>query len=201
MKDSNAKHLRRLIAQHAARLMAEEGLTDYARAKRKAARQLGSDDERGLPSNAEVEQELRLQLEIFHSDAQPQLLHQLRSEALNVMRMLEQFNPHLSGAVLDGTAGRYAETEIHLFVDSIKDIELFLLNQGIPYQSDERAYRLAGEKRRMPVFLLEGAHGTIRLVIFATDDLRALPKGTAHGQAALRAGTASVAALLEQTTS
>jgi hypothetical protein len=197
MKESSSKHLRRLIAQHAARMMAEEGMADYSRAKRKAARQLGSDDDRCLPSNAEIEHELRLHHEIFHSAAQPQLLHQLRAEALSAMRLLGRFNPHLSGAVLDGTAGRYAETEIHLFVDSLKDVELFLLNSNIPYQMDEKLYRFGNEKRRLPVFVLEGTHGTIRLTIFATNDLRALPKG-APGNSSTRADAASVAALLQQ---
>jgi hypothetical protein len=198
MKESSSKNLRRLIAQQAARLMAEEGLADYAKAKRKAARQLGCDEDHGLPSNSEIEQELRLHHELFHGTAQPQLLHQLRSEALEVMRMLDQFNPHLSGAVLDGTAGRYADTEIHLFVDSLKDVELFLLNKGIPYQVDEKPYHIAGEKQRLPVFALEGRHGLIRLIIFATDDLRTLPKSSSHGNGSIRAGTASVAALLQQ---
>lgn len=198
MKESSAKNMRRLIAQHAARMMAEEGMADYAKAKRKAARQLGCDEDRGLPSNAEIEQELRLHHEIFHSDSQPQRLHLLRSEALRVMQLLERFNPHLAGAVLDGTAGRYADTEIHLFTDSLKDVELFLLNQNIPYQVDEKAYRIAGEKQRLPVFVLEGKHGSVQLVIFTTDDLRALPKNAPHSNAQLRASTASVVALLEQ---
>lgn len=198
MKESSAKNMRRLIAQQAARMMAEEGLADYSKAKRKAARQLGCDEDHGLPSNAEIEQELRLHHEIFHSESQPQRLHLLRSEALRVMQLLERFNPHLAGAVLDGTAGRYADTEIHLFADSLKDVELFLLNKNIPYQVDEKTYRISGEKQRLPVFLLDGAHGTIQLIIFATDDLRMLPRNTPHNNAQLRAGAASVAALLEQ---
>lgn len=198
MKDSNAKNLRRLIAQQAARMMAEEGLSDYAKAKRKAARQLGCDEDHGLPSNAEIEQELRLHHEIFNGEAQPQRLFELRSEALRVMQLLERFNPHLAGAVLDGTAGRYADTEIHLFADSLKDVELFLLNKNIPYQVDEKFYRIAGEKQRLPVFELDGEYGTIRLIIFETDDLRALPRSATHNNSQLRAGTASVVALLEQ---
>jgi len=196
MKESGSKHLRRLIAQHAARMMAEEGLADYSRAKRKAAKQLGCDDDHSLPSNAEVEQELRLHHELFHGAAQPQLLHQLRSEALDVMRMLERFNPHLSGAVLDGTAGRYADIEIHLFADSLKDVELFLLNRGTLYQVHEKPYRFGGDKHRLPVFVLEGKHGSIHLVVFETDDLRSLSKGASH--VSNRAGMASVAALLQQ---
>jgi hypothetical protein len=198
MKESSSRHLRQLIAQHAARILAEEGFTDYARAKRKAARQLGATDDHSLPSNAEVAQELRLHHEIFRGDVQPQLLHQLRVEALAVMKLLERFNPHLAGGVLDGTAGRYADTEIHLFVDSVKDVELFLLNNNIPYRMDEKAYRFGNEKQRMPAFLLEGEFGTVRLVVFATDDLRATLKNSQHGNTPTRATAASVAALLQQ---
>lgn len=198
MKESSAKNLRKLIAQQAARMMAEEGLTDYAKAKRKAARQLGCDEDHGLPSNSEVEQELRLHHEIFHRDAQPQLLHQLRSEALQVMRMLERFNPHLTGAVLDGTAGRYADTEIHLFADSLKDVELFLLNKNISYQVDEKPYRFGGEKYKLPVFVLEGMQGAIRLIIFAPDDLRTVPRNLTYNNGLSRAGTASVESMLQQ---
>jgi hypothetical protein len=197
MKESSSKHLRQLIAQHAARMMAEGEGADYARAKRKAARQLGATDDRCLPSNAEVAQELRLHHEIFHGDAQPQLLHQLRIEALAVMKLLESFNPHLAGGVLDGTAGRYAETEIHLFVDSVKDVELFLLNNNLPYRMDEKVYRFGNGKQRMPTFLLEGGGGTVRLIVFATDDLRSTPKNSLHGSTPSRASTASVAALLQ----
>jgi hypothetical protein len=197
MKESSSRHLRQLIAQHAARMMAEGEGADYARAKRKAARQLGATDDRCLPSNAEVAQELRLHHEIFHADAQPQLLHQLRIEALAVMKRLERFNPHLAGGVLDGTAGRYADTEIHLFVDSVKDVELFLLNNSIPYRMSEKVCRFGNEKQRMPAFLLEGELGTVCLVVFATDDLRSTPKNSLHGSAPSRASAASVAALLQ----
>jgi hypothetical protein len=198
MKESSSKHLRQLIAQHAARMMAEGEGADYARVKRKAARQLGATDERCLPSNEEVAQELRLHHEIFHGDAQPQLLHQMRIEALAVMKLLERFNPYLAGGVLDGTAGRYADTEIHLFVDSVKNVELFLLNNNIPYRMDEKAYRFGNEKQRMPAFLLEGEFGTVYLVVFATDDLRVTLKNSQHGNTPTRAATASVAALLQQ---
>lgn len=192
------QHMRQMIAQQAARMIAEEGANDYAHAKRKAARQLGMNDERCLPTNAEIERELKLHHEIYRKDEQPQYLHQLRSEALAVMRQLERFNPHLTGGVLDGTAGRYAETEIHLFADSLKDVEIFLLNKAIPYQMEERSYRFGQSKRRIPVFALEGEHGTIRLNVFATDDLRAMPKTPAGENTVTRATVQALEALLEE---
>jgi hypothetical protein len=193
------QQLRQLIAQQAARMMAEEGAQDYAYAKRKAARQLGATDDRCLPTNAEIEQELKLHHEIYRSDEQPHHLHQLRSEALAIMRRLEKFNPHLAGSVLDGTAGRYAETEIHLFVDSLKDVELFLLNANIPYQMEEKFWRFGHERRRLPVFALEGAHGTIRLCVFETDDLRSAPRNSSGGGMHARAAIQTVSTLVEET--
>ncbi|WP_200849406.1 hypothetical protein, partial [Klebsiella pneumoniae] len=84
------------------------------------------------PSNAEVEEELKLYNALFLSEEQPENLRDLRKNALFTMQMLERFNPHLTGAVLDGTAGLLAETHIHLYADSIKEVEMFLLNQQIP---------------------------------------------------------------------
>src|SRR5438046_10545481 len=60
-KESKFKQqqMRTCIAAAAARMMAEDGLEDFALAKRKAARQLGSEDLQALPKNEEIERELR----------------------------------------------------------------------------------------------------------------------------------------------
>lgn len=126
-------HLRRTIASTAARLMAEEGMTDYATAKRKAARMLGADRGEALPSNEEIEVELRAWQAIYQADEQCERLHSLRQTALHAMQLLDQFNPRLTGAVLDGTAGRYAPIHLQLFADSSKEVEIWLLGHQIPF--------------------------------------------------------------------
>ncbi|MFZ9643274.1 MAG: hypothetical protein ACO29L_07420, partial [Candidatus Methylopumilus sp.] len=65
---SRQLQLRQLVAQQAARMMAEDGVTDYAYAKKKAGRQLGVVDASCLPSNAEIEEEIKLFHEIFNGD-------------------------------------------------------------------------------------------------------------------------------------
>ena len=133
----SSPQLRRAIASGAARLMAEGGISDYGSAKRKAARQLGAGDGDALPSNVEVEVELRAYQTIFQEDEQHDRLHEMRLAALEVMNLLEDFHPCLTGGVLDGTAGRYAPIELELFADSSKDVEIFLLSRGISYSSTE----------------------------------------------------------------
>lgn len=130
-------HLRREIASVAARMMAEDGIDDYGFAKRKAAKTLGASEGESLPTNGEVEEELRAYLAIFQEEEQPQRLHALRLAALDVMEFLAEFRPYLTGAVLDGTAGRYSGIEISLYADSAKDVEIMLLSHNIAYEPDD----------------------------------------------------------------
>ncbi len=59
-KPSAAGHsLRREIAGLAARMMAEDGISDYGYAKRKATKALGAADGEARPTNDEIEAELR----------------------------------------------------------------------------------------------------------------------------------------------
>ncbi|MBZ0104466.1 MAG: hypothetical protein K8H84_02440 [Sulfuricella denitrificans] len=166
------RQMRELIAQAAARMIAEDGIQDYALAKRKAARQLGAADTHSLPSNGEVLQALRLHQGLYQKDEQALRLLQLRTEALAAMRLLEGFNPCLTGPVLTGTATRHSDINLQLFADSAKDVELFLLNRNTPYETGEVRYKLNDETVSVPTFTLRGETGEIRLTVFSSGDLR-----------------------------
>jgi hypothetical protein len=207
MAKENPQHLRQLIAQQAARMMAEEGVSDFAYAKKKAGRQVGAVENSILPSNAEIEEELKLYNALFLSEEQPENLRELRVNALFTMELLERFNPHLTGAVLDGTAGLMSETHIHLFADSIKEVEMFLLNQQIPFDVNEKSYRVMNDGKRdkkgdnrktVPVFTLETEKGLIKLSVFDVDDIRVATKRTADGSNADRLNVEGVKTLLAQ---
>jgi hypothetical protein len=137
---SHAPHsgtLRREIAALAARMMAEDGISDFGFAKRKAAKQLGATDSDALPNNAEIEAELRAWQALYQDEEQPERLYEMRSAAVDVMRLLADFRPYLTGGALDGTAGRYSELEIELFPESAKEVEIFFLNQDFHYEHRE----------------------------------------------------------------
>jgi hypothetical protein len=210
-KDSGGRQsqLRQLVAQHAARMMAEDGVSDYGYAKKKAGRQLGVVDANCLPSNAEIEEEIRLFHDIYNSDDQPAALRLLRQDALATMQIFARFNPHLTGSVLDGTAGQYAETHIHLFADSAKDVEIFLLNQQIPYDSNDKSYRVRdrkssdkktsgknSERMKVPMYTLEGPNGFIKLSVFEYDDIRFSTKSVVSGGNSERLDTEGLKVLL-----
>src|SRR5574343_836850 len=119
------------IASAAARLMAEDGITDFHLAKRKAARQLGLPEHTAFPDNAEVEAELRAYRSLYQGEEHEEMLQAMRQTALDLMELLEPFRPYLTGSVLDGTAGEHSRIDILLFADSAKEVEIFLLNRGI----------------------------------------------------------------------
>jgi len=127
------------LAATAARLIAEDGC-DYATAKRKAA-QLVLGEAAGarsrLPENDLVESELRRYLRTFGGEHHAALLTELRTVALALMEYLAPFNPHLVGAILNGTATEHSALHLHLFTDSAKDVEIFLLNDGVRFTVEE----------------------------------------------------------------
>ena len=125
------------IASAAARLMAEDGITDYHHAKKKAARQLGLPEHTAFPDNAEVEAELRAYRTLYQGEEHEELLSMLRHTALELLDLLAAFNPYLTGSVLDGTAGEHSHIDILLFADSAKEVEIFLLNRAIDFSHVE----------------------------------------------------------------
>lgn len=184
------------IAAAAARLMAEDGIDDFALAKRKAAKQLGAVESQSLPGNDEIEAELRAYLALYQADEHPQRVAELRQIALDAMRTLQSFNPYLTGPVLKGIAGPYAEIELQLFPDSVKEVEIFLLDRNIPYATHE-GRRYAGDRAHSVSVLTLAWQGVpLRLSIFDPRDERIALKTSQAGRVADRAGIAEVGALL-----
>lgn len=125
------------IASTAARLMAEDGITDYHQAKRKAAKQLGLPEHTAFPDNAEVESQLRAYRSIYQDEDHNERLQALRHTALELLELLGDYRPYLTGSVLDGTAGEHSNIDIFLFADSAKEVEIFLLNRKIDFEHAE----------------------------------------------------------------
>jgi hypothetical protein len=188
--------MRARIAATAARLMAEDGVDDFALAKRKAARQLGASDTQSLPANDEVEAELMAYQSLYQGDEQRERVRELRVIALAAMQALNEFRPYLAGAVLKGTAGRYADIDLQLYTDDLKSLELFFLNRNIDYDVAERR---AGndDTRPMEVLRLEWEGVPVRLSIYPSNDERRTLKASPEARPIERANLNAVAELVE----
>ena len=191
--------MRHRIAAAAARLMAEDGIDDFALAKRKAARQLGAAPSEGLPANDEIEAELRAYRALYQADEHTERISELRAVAYDAMQALEQFHPYLTGPVLEGIAGPYAEIELQLFPESAKEIEIFFLERNLVFATRE-GKRYSGDRARaVSVFMLDWQGIALRLSVFDPRDERVALKTSVAGKVAERAGIAEVAELVRGT--
>jgi len=186
--------MREQLAHQAARLMAEGGITDYAFAKRKAAKQMGAADTQHLPSNEEVGAALRSFRMLYQSDNHPGILRQLRQEALTAMRLLQPFRPYLTGSVLNGMAGEQSDINLLVYSDDEKAVMMFLLKHNLPFEGGEWHVHLMGREQTVPSFSLQSESGVpIHIAV--------LPENARHGgsrKPETHADIAAVEALLAE---
>ena len=174
------------IATAAAALVVEEGM-EYAAAKRRAARDLGrrSGRQGELPSNEQLEDEVRQHIALFCADTQPGELQALREVALHWMRRLASARPHVGGAVWRGTATRRSAVHLDLYCDDPKATEIELINAGVDY--DVGSIETSGAE---PVNVLTvGTRSaslselvSVHLILRDHDDLRGALKPDAQGR-------------------
>jgi hypothetical protein len=164
--------MREQLAHQAAKLMAEDGITDHAFAKRKAARQLGAADTQHLPSNQEVNDALHSYRALYQHHSHPGILRQLREEALNTMGMLAEFHPYLTGSVLNGLAGKGSDINLMLFSDDSKAVLLFLLKHNIDFDDGEWKVHTNGHQEIVPSYTLTGKFGTQTHIIVLPEKAR-----------------------------
>ena len=174
-------HLRTELAAAAARLIAEEGC-DYAPGKTACGARVAGRraDTRGAcrtmqRSNANCGAICNSSPRTTH----PALLAELRHSAADVMsRSLSTLIAHLVGPCCRN-GHRHSDIELHLFTDSAKDVEVFLMNAGIEFDVEAVGRRSDPGAFEWLVF-----HGAPRAQVAGAADRRA----AACLRAAMRSG-------------
>lgn len=157
---------RQRLAYESARILSEQGGTEFDRARRKAADRLGISDKRCWPDNEEIQQALLQQQRLFHADEQQRALSTLRRQALSAMREFAAFEPRLVGPILAGTANPEHGLELLLFADSPEAVAFELLDRGIRWQQRDEQFRYAGgEQQTHPVFSFMAGELPVHLVL------------------------------------
>lgn len=164
---SRPDHRRITIAQEAARLIEEQGLTNFRSAKEKAVVRLGLEQQGALPSNEEVEHALAERHRIFHGDTHEAHVARLRQAALDMMRTLERFEPRLTGPVLNGSATEHAVVDLHVFSDAPEEVSAEFDLLGLVYRSVENRLKLRrDEVAAFPGYRVRGPQCEFALTVF-----------------------------------
>jgi hypothetical protein len=189
--------VRRIIAAEAARIMSTQSISNYRTAKQKAAERLGINLRSSIPSNAEVESELRAYQEMYGGKQHFDHLRNKRKVALNVMRSLAPFSPRLVGPVLEGTADEHARVALHLFNDPPDAIVIHLLDKGLVFRNHQRKIRWHdGTYHQVQILLTNEGDVEIELTLFGKMDLRQAPPSPIDGRPQRRASISKVELLL-----
>ncbi|GAB2462293.1 MAG: hypothetical protein ACN6O3_02385 [Comamonas sp.] len=187
------------IANAAARMVVEDGM-EWGPAKKRAVKLLGAPARTALPDNGVLEEAVRDYIALFCADTQPQELQALRELALVWMERMQEFRPHLTGAVWGGVATRHSDIHIQLFCDDPKSAEIALINQGASYEvSSTSGMRgdsvdvLSVGSQCKPLGQVVGVH----FIIYDKDDLRGALKPDGRGRVA-RGSTEALRRLLAE---
>lgn len=160
-------NVRQKIAEEAARIMLDQGETDYHNAKQKAAAKSSVSDKDDLPSNQEIEDQIKLRQTLFDPGAQKELIRLKRLEAQKAMTFFQDFNPLLAGPVMEGTASKYSPIEIHLFVDAVEEVTIFLMEHDVPFQIIDRRLRMGkNEELTVPVLSFYAHDQLVEVSVF-----------------------------------
>ncbi|MFB0567095.1 MAG: hypothetical protein ACETVM_00715, partial [Candidatus Bathyarchaeia archaeon] len=117
LKSDNSRlpSLKRRVAREAALLLYTSQEKEYKQAKKRAAENLGA---RILPSNLEVARELDAIAEEREGASRQERLSQMRKEALQIIQILEDFNPRLMGSVWRGAINKNSDIDIVAFAST-----------------------------------------------------------------------------------
>ncbi len=172
------------IAAAAASLVVEDGL-EYGPAKRRAVKSMGLPARTALPDNDAVDMAVREYIALYCADTQPAELAALRALALTWMERMQEFRPHLAGAVWQGTATRLSDIYIQLFCDDCKSAEIALINHRVDYEPRTiigfRGESVEALSTRSTCRELGGMIG-VHLMVYDYDDLRGALRPDNHGR-------------------
>lgn len=189
--------VRQEVAFEAARILATESQRNYRTAKEKAAQRLGVPLNRGLPSNAEVEAELKRYQALYGGEAHLDTVHDLREAAIEAMKFFQRFRPKLVGPVLEGTADEHSRVTLHLFCDTPDEVVTFLMGRNLPFEQETRRIRWHdGSQRDLDLVVVEADGQAFELALMCGAEGRQPPPDPVDGRPQRRAGITEVESLL-----
>lgn len=196
---SRPDNRRATLANEAARIIQEQGLSDFRLAKEKAVARLGLRSAGPLPSNGEIETALAERNRIFRGIDHDAQVRALRTAALGVMRSLEAFHARLVGPVLSGNATEYSVIDLHVFSDAPEAVGEQLDALGIRHRSTQfrHQFRLH-HGNRFPGFRFMHDDFEYTATIFSERQRRHAPLSPVDGHPMQRGRIRDVEALIGQ---
>ena len=132
------KQLKDMIAQEAAKIIAEKGIQQFGQAKFKAAENLNAMDNGCLPSNSDIEKKLIEYYQLFQTDVHLDHIKSLRKIALDIMHIFDNYQIYLVGPVANGTANVASAINFHIASEDESEIIQTLTKNDLTHKPYDR---------------------------------------------------------------
>jgi hypothetical protein len=179
--DRQKDQLRQALAYEAAKIITEEGMRDFHRAKLKASERLGNSQHGSLPSNLEIEQAINAYQKTFILDHEKILTAQRRT-ALTVMQWLSSYRPFLVGPVLEGTVGVNTPISIHVSGETVESVIETLGDKSFDLKSSERRLKINNDFVFLPTVNFEYQDYEIEVLVFSLRQQYQQPKSKSQNR-------------------
>lgn len=112
------KNARRRVAEEAARLLVEGSEREYLQAKERAISMLGLSGMTHLPSNRVIRDCMAQLTECeLGADEVKRRVREMRQIAVQIMQIIEDFDPYLIGSTLTGKIRSSSDIDLHAYSD------------------------------------------------------------------------------------
>ena len=195
MRRKKSDHLRQSLAHETAKIIIQEGVRDFHRAKLKASERLGNSQHGSLPSNFEIQQAINVFQNTFVPDQDQKILAE-RKIALVTMLWLEEFSPYLVGPVLEGTAGVNAPISIHVSSATVEKIVAVINSKNLRLKLAERRLKINNVFVFLPTVSFEYQNNEIEVVVFDLRQQHQQPKSKTQNRSMQRINVKSLRELI-----
>lgn len=184
-------------AAEAARLICDEGYTNYRLARQKAGERLGIPARGPAASYQLIETAVIERQRLFGGSAYRERLRTMRRTALSAMHLLRGFGPRLAGSVVSGAIGGGHRVQLHVFSEAPEAVEIYLGDRGIACEQAERRYRLAnGRDEDVPLCRFEADGVGVDIAVFEHETGGKVPLSLVDGKPMKRLDAGQVRALI-----
>ncbi len=174
---------RQQICELAARIIHEDGIRDYHKAKLRACESLHLKSNTFLPTNEEIEFALQKRLQLFEPSTCGQSNNAQMGSAIDMLEILSDFQPRVTGNLINGIALEKLPIEIHVFSKSVELVTDELNWRGISNFVIEKRYRYSNNKyANVPLIICQLDQRDIEISVFNERELHRSPICPTNGK-------------------
>jgi len=174
---------RQQICDAAARIIHEDGIRDYHKAKLRACESLQLKSNSNLPTNEEIELAVQRRLNLFEPENPVEILNDKLIVATDLLEILTEFNPRLTGNLINGITLKNQPIEIHAFSNSIELLADEINWRGLNNFIIEKRYRYTNnEYINVPLLICQLENQDIEISVFKEKELHRSPICPTNGR-------------------